>query len=139
MKANRPFFSVPKRILLADDFPPIRRAIRRILDVRTDWKILEAVDGMDAIKKAQASCPDIAVLDIAMPRMNGIVAAHAIRKYCSRTLVLVASLEDIVGFMKKIRGNDIRGFVSKSDLTVQLIPAIEMLLGGGTYFPNLDL
>jgi hypothetical protein len=57
MNANRLFFSMPKRILVGDDFPPIRRAIRQILDGRTDWKILEATDGMDAVEKAHVVVP----------------------------------------------------------------------------------
>lgn len=128
-----------KKILLADDFEPIRHAIRHILDDRPEWKISEAVDGMDALEKARASCPHIAILDVSMPRMNGIEAAHAILKYCPLTLLLISSLHDTVTVVNKIRGNGIRGFVPKSELTEQLIPAIETILGGGTYFPDLTL
>jgi DNA-binding NarL/FixJ family response regulator len=76
-------------ILLADDNEVIRRVIRFLLSQRADLEIsAEAVDGEQAVQMARARCPDLAILDISMPRNNGIEAAKEIVAICPQTIVL---------------------------------------------------
>jgi DNA-binding NarL/FixJ family response regulator len=84
------------KILLADDKELARAAIKLLLSDRTDLEICaEAVDGEEAVEKAKIECPDVAILDIAMPRMNGIQAAREILRFSPPTLILTDSLDDV--------------------------------------------
>jgi DNA-binding NarL/FixJ family response regulator len=122
-------------ILLADDHAPVRRLVRNLLTTRDDWEVCaEAADGDEAVEKAKASHPDLAILDISMPRMNGIDAARQIVESRCETVVLMISMYDPGLVLDELRRAGVRGFVSKSRLHSELIPAIEALLEGRTYF-----
>src|SRR5882724_13161263 len=69
------------RILLVDDHEPVRRGVRSLLSSHADWLVCgEAVDGLDAIEKAKALRPNVVLMDISMPRMNGLDATHILRR-----------------------------------------------------------
>lgn len=124
-----------KCLLLADDHAHARRLVRNLLAARNDWRICaEAADGDEAVEKAKASHPDLAILDISMPRMNGIEAARQIGRTCPETVVLMISMYDPTVIYDQLRHAGARGFVSKSRLDSELVPAIEALLEGRTYF-----
>jgi chemotaxis response regulator CheB len=92
------------RILLADDHGVAREIIRGVITERTDWQIMaEACDGAEAAKKAQEECPDLAILDIQMPRLNGIEAAKKILEYCPAVIVLTESLHDVAPLLNDLR------------------------------------
>jgi DNA-binding NarL/FixJ family response regulator len=123
------------KILLADDNPLARAAIKLLLADRTDLEICaEAADGEEAVEKAKIECPDVAILDIAMPRMNGIEAAREILRFSPTTLVLTDSLYDVRILIIELRELGVKGFISKTRMGTDLIPAIETVLGGGTCF-----
>lgn len=129
-----------RRVLLADDDGLIRRLVRELLASREDWQICdEAADGLEAVEKARASNPDLAILDIRMPRMNGIEAARQIIGNCRRTLVLVISLYDPVLVLNAVKETGAEGFVSKMHMVSELIPAIEALFAGETYFNATEI
>jgi DNA-binding NarL/FixJ family response regulator len=123
------------KILLADDNPLARAAIKLLLADRTDLEICaEAADGEEAVEKAKIECPDLAILDIAMPRMNGIQAAREILRFSPTTLVLTDSLYDVRVLIIELKELGVKGFISKARIATDLIPAIETVLGGGTCF-----
>jgi DNA-binding NarL/FixJ family response regulator len=126
-----------KRILLADDSGTARRALRALLKRREDWQLCaEAVDGLDAVAKAKSMVPDVAVLDLAMGGLNGVQAASQIRSSCPTTAVLTISLYDARPLFSKLQTAGVRGFVSKSNLVAELLPAIDAVLGGQSWFPT---
>ena len=123
------------KILLADDNELARAAIKLLLANRTDLEICgEAADGEEAVEKAKIACPDVVILDIAMPRMNGIQAAKEILRLSPTTIVLTDSLYDVRGFAMQLKQAGVRGFISKARMGTDLIPAIQIVLDGGTCF-----
>ena len=83
------------RLLVADDHEIVRKGLRAILEAEAGWEVAaEAVDGRDAVEKARQIKPDIAILDISMPSLNGLEAARQIVKSVSQTKVLVLTMYD---------------------------------------------
>jgi len=125
---------MPKKILLADDHVGIRKLIRGILSQRLDWHVCaEASDGFEAVEKAKASCPDLAILAIGMPRLGGLDAAKRILNDCPQSIVIADSLHDPIPLLAEIKKIGVRGFVSKTRIGTDLIPAIEAALSGKTW------
>jgi two-component system, NarL family, response regulator LiaR len=123
------------KILLADDNEIARAAIKLLLADRTDLEIVaEAADGEEAVEKAKIACPDVVILDIAMPRMNGIQAAKEISRLFPTTIVLTDSLYDVQGFTTQLKQAGVKGFISKARMGTDLVPAIQIVLDGGTCF-----
>lgn len=123
------------RILLADDHGIARDVIRGIIMQNTDWQIIaEASDGAEAVEKAQEQCPDVAILDFQMPRMNGIEAAKAILKSCPTAVVVTESVHDVAALLPILKKAGVRGFIRKDEIHTDLIPAIETVLHGGEWF-----
>lgn len=123
------------RILLADDHSAAREMIRQVIMQRTDWRIIaEASDGVEAVAKAHEECPDVAILDIQMPRLNGIEAAKRILEYCPTTVILSDSFHGEPAVIDNLKKAGVRGFVPKTEIATDLIPAIETVLEGGEWF-----
>ena len=126
-----------KRILIADDHGSTRRSLRTLITQRRDWELCaEAADGSDAVQKAKTTCPDVAVLDIAMGGLNGVEAAAAIRASCPTTLVLAISMYDAEPLFGRLQSVGVRGFVPKNHLVTELSSAIEAVLLGRSWFPT---
>jgi DNA-binding NarL/FixJ family response regulator len=122
------------RILLADDNALVRRLIRQLLTVRHGWEVCaQAANGVEAVDQAKATSPDLAILDIVMPLENGIEAGRKIIEL-RRTKVLTMSVYEPKIFVRQLMEAGIHGFVSKTSLCSDLIPAIESLLRGESYF-----
>jgi|ERR1700728_4570404 len=127
-----------KRILVADDHGSTRRSLRGLITQRQDWHLCaEAVDGLDAVEKAKSSSPDVAVLDLAMDGLNGVEAAAAIRTSCPTTIVLTTSMYDAAAIFDRLQTVGVRGFVPKNQLGIELLPAIDAVLAGRSWFPML--
>jgi DNA-binding NarL/FixJ family response regulator len=117
------------RILIADDNELGRIAIKFLLRERTDLEIsAEAVDGTEAVEKAKNNCPDLAILDIEMPRMNGIEAARELIKYCPDTIVMTNSIHDGDLLKHQLTEAGVKAFVSKFNLASELLPTIDRVL-----------
>ena len=83
------------RILIVDDHKAVRRGLRLLLASRADWIVCgEAVDGLDAVEQAKALRPDLALIDISMPRMNGIEATRIVRKELPQSEIIIVSQND---------------------------------------------
>jgi DNA-binding NarL/FixJ family response regulator len=123
------------RILLADDNVLVRRLVRQLLTLRNGWEVCaQAANGMEAVDQAKATNPDLAILDIVMPIENGIEAGRKIVRLRRATAVLAMSVYEPEIFVRQLMEAGIRGFVSKTSLCSDLIPAVETLLRGETYF-----
>lgn len=119
---------MPKRILIVEDEAAVRNAVRAYLEKRAPFEIHEAVDGTDAIAKAQALQPDLVVLDLSLPLANGVEVAALLHTRMPRTPVVVFTMfEDLLGKpLSKILG--IAAVVPKSEGVGKLLGRLEALL-----------
>ena len=119
---------ITTRILLADDHEIIREGLRSVLEARKDWEIVgEATNGREAVKKVAELKPDVVVMDISMPELNGLEAVRQIVKQVPRTEVLVLTMHDSEDLVRGVLDAGARGYLLKSDASRQLISAIEAL------------
>jgi len=121
------------RILLADDHQVVRQGLRALLEREQFQVIAEACDGHDAIKQARALRPDVAVLDVGMPQLNGLDAAREIIRGVPgvRTVLLTVHTEDTY-VMAALRAG-IKGYVLKNQAVADLVQAIREVCSGRTY------
>ena len=117
------------RILIVDDHELVRRGVRSILVTRPEWEICgEAADGSDAVEKARDLKPDVVLLDITMPHMNGLDAARIIRRDVPRAKVIILSQYEGAEMRSRALEAGAEGYVSKSDASRQLLMAIDSLI-----------
>jgi len=123
------------RILIADDHAVVRRGARFLLETHAGWEICaEAADGRDAVKKAAATKPDVAVVDLTMPYVNGLDAARKIRTVSPRTKILLFTVherDDLASDVLAAGGN---GYILKSEAESELAIAVEAILRDAYYF-----
>jgi DNA-binding NarL/FixJ family response regulator len=128
----------PLRILIADDHDLVRRGVKALLQAHADWQICgEAVTGREAVAKAQELKPDIVILDISMPDLNGVEAARRIRKASANTEVLILSMHYSDQLIREIVDAGVRGYIVKSDSDRDLIIAVETLAKHRPFFTPL--
>jgi DNA-binding NarL/FixJ family response regulator len=117
------------RILLVDDHEIVRKGLRAILETRADWEICgEAADGRDAIEEAKRLQPDLVIMDIGMPGLNGLCATRHILRDLPSTEVLILTMHESEQIVWEVLDAGARGFVLKSDAGRDLIAAAEALL-----------
>ncbi len=120
--------TITARILLVDDHEIIRKGLKSILEARKDWEIVgEATTGREAVKKVEELKPDVVVLDISMPELNGLEAVRQIVRIAPRTEVLVLTMHESEELVREVLEAGARGYLLKSDAARQLISAIETL------------
>lgn len=121
------------RILLADDHSVVRQGVRVMLE-REGFEIIgEAADGMEAVRLAEKTQPDVAVVDLSMPVMNGITAVGQIRKVSPRTkVVLLTMYTDEHHILEALRSG-VKACVTKTQAVEHLIVAIKEICAGGVY------
>lgn len=123
------------RILLADDHEIVRRGLRALLETHPGWEVCgEAGDGRAAVELAQSLAPDIVVMDIGMPQLNGFDATRQILERTRGVEVLVLSMHESEQFVREVIGAGARGYVLKSDAGRDLVAAVEALLRRETFF-----
>jgi DNA-binding NarL/FixJ family response regulator len=116
------------RILLVDDFEPWRIYLRSLLQERPGLKVVgEAVDGLEAVAKAQELQPDLVLLDISVPRMNGIEAAKRIREVAPQSKILFVSIELSADLEEAALSTGAQGYIPKVEVGSKLLPAIDDL------------
>jgi DNA-binding NarL/FixJ family response regulator len=122
-------------ILVADDHESARKAIVNLLSTRPDWRVYaEASDGEEAVRLAKASCPDVAILDVSMPRKSGLQAAAEMLEICPNVIIVSQSLHEEELVVEKMKQLGIRGYVHKLRLATDLVPTIEAVLKGESRF-----
>jgi DNA-binding NarL/FixJ family response regulator len=116
------------RILLVDDFEPFRRFIRSQLQPRLDLELIaEASDGLEAVRAAEQLHPDLILLDIGLPKLNGIAAARQIRKLCPESKILFLSQESSADVIEEALNSGGTGYVVKTNAACELLDAIEAM------------
>lgn len=125
----------PFRILLADDHEVVRAGLRALLEEQSGWEVVaEAADGRDAVEKASKLKPDVVVIDIAMPSLNGLEAVRQIVKAVPNTRVLVLTMYDSDPLIQQVLQAGARGYLLKSDAGRDLVSAIDALRRNKTFF-----
>ena len=125
----------PIRILLADDHTVMRRGLRLLLESQPGYSVVaEAADGREAITQAEATQPDVAVMDIAMPNLSGIEAAQRINAALPQTVVVILSMHSDEGYVLRALKAGAKGYILKDSAEGDLIEAIRAVHAGKTFF-----
>jgi DNA-binding NarL/FixJ family response regulator len=128
---------VPVRILIADDHGVVRKGLRALLDSRRGWKVCaEAGNGRDAIAKAKALKPDVAILDIGMPGLGGVEATRQIRKASPNTEVLILSAHGSERLVREVLEAGASGYLLKEDADHDLFAAVDALRRHTPFFTS---
>ena len=123
------------RILLADDHTLMRQGLRKIIEEHDDWEVVgEAGTGRDAVQQALEMRPDIVVLDIAMPQLNGIEATRQISRRAPDIRVLILSMYSDEAYILQVLKAGARGYLLKDSADVDLIRAITAVGQGKSFF-----
>jgi DNA-binding NarL/FixJ family response regulator len=128
-------FPDPLRILIADDHELVRQGLKALLSSKPGWVVCaEAANGREAIIQAQKHRPDIAVMDIAMPELNGLDAIRSISKMLPKTEFVVLSLHYSEQLVKEVVETGAYAYVLKSDADRDLVLAVEALANHRSFF-----
>jgi len=123
------------RILIADDHAVVRKGLRTLLESRPGWEVCaEATDGRDAVEKALKLKPDVAVLDIGMPLLNGVEATRRIHKSSPQTEVLILTMHESDDLVQQVVEAGAHGYILKDDADRVLLAAVEALRLHKHYF-----
>jgi RNA polymerase sigma factor (sigma-70 family) len=123
------------RILLADDHTVVRQGLRKVLEERPEWQVVaEAGDGRDAVRLAEEFRPDVAVVDVAMPLLNGIEATRQITKRVPQTKVLVLSMYSDEAYVTQMLKAGATGYLLKDSADVDLLQAVQAVSQGKSFF-----
>jgi DNA-binding NarL/FixJ family response regulator len=124
-------------VLIAEDHLMVRSGIRALLEKAGDIHVVgEASNGQEALEMTEAHVPDVLVMDIMMPRLNGIQAAENIRKLKLPTHILLLSMYSDEGLVYQALQSGVKGYVLKSSVSDELIRAVHDLAGGKTYLSS---
>jgi DNA-binding NarL/FixJ family response regulator len=122
------------RVLLADDHSVLRAGLAALLAVEDDIDVVgEAADGVECIDKARALAPDIILMDVNMPRCSGLEALDELRGELPNTRVLVLTMHDDVGYLKRVLASGGSGYVLKQAASDELLSAMRVVAEGGVF------
>ena len=125
------------RILVADDQEGVRKRVIATLTSREGFEVCgEASTGTEAVRLARELKPDLIVLDITMPEMNGLDAARHIRDFAPDTLILILSVHKSKQLMEEARKVGVRGYVTKEEAVPKLVQAVDAVLQDRSFFPE---
>jgi DNA-binding NarL/FixJ family response regulator len=123
------------RILIADDHDILRRGVRHLLSSRPEWQICaEARNGREAVLLCEEHKPEVAILDISMPELNGLEATRRIRRQSPSTSIIILSLHFSDELVKEVVEAGARGYVMKADTDRDLLNAVEAIANQRTFF-----
>ena len=123
------------RILIADDHEVARRGIRAVLESHSGWEVCaEAKDGRESVELAAATKPDLVLLDIGMPNLNGLEAARQILATAPDVAILILTMHDSDNVVREVLRAGARGYLLKSDAGRDLVAAVEALQSQRTFF-----
>ena len=122
------------RLLVADDHDVVRKGVRMLLEEQPGWEVVaEAADGREAVEKAKLVQPDVTILDLSMPELNGLEAAREILKSV-QTKVLILTMHDSDPLIRQTLEAGARGYLLKSDTGRDLVSAVDALWRNKTFF-----
>src|SRR5258706_16172198 len=122
------------RILVADDYEGWRRQVRLLLQARPEWQVIaEASDRSEAIQKAEELKPDLILLDISLPELNGIEAARRIRQLSPSSKIVFLSQNNDRDVVRAALSTGALGYVHKTDAQNEALPAVDAVLRGKQY------
>jgi DNA-binding NarL/FixJ family response regulator len=122
------------RILLADDHATVREGVKLIINAQSDMEVIaEAADGRSAIEETQALKPDVVVMDVSMPRVNGLKATETITQSCPKTRILALTRHQDDGYLQQLLRAGAAGYVLKQSRPAELLQAIRAIAAGGSY------
>jgi DNA-binding NarL/FixJ family response regulator len=125
------------RILIADDYADWRRQVRLLLQARPPWQVIaEASDGSGAIQKAAELKPDLILLDISLPELNGIEAARRIRQLSPSSKIVFLSQNNDRDVVRAALSTGAWGYVHKTNALSELLPAMDAVLRGEQFVGN---
>lgn len=123
------------KVLLVDDHPFVREGVRSCLLRYDQFEVVaEASSGQEAINQTKEFCPDIVVMDIMMPGMNGLEATRCLREFSPQTKVLFLTVHETKEFVREMIQSGARGYIRKNTSPVELVSAIERIYRGETFF-----
>ena len=123
------------RIFIADDHDVVRFGLKALIETHPGWEVCgEARNGWEAVTEAKRLAPDIAVLDISMPELNGLEAARKIRKTCPHTEVLILTVHRSDELIREVLDAGAKGYIVKSDSGRYLLIALEALANHKPFF-----
>ena len=124
----------PLRIFLADDHAVVREGLKTLINAQPDMEVVgEAEDGHEAVLKADNCASDIVVMDLSMPRMNGVQATEVLRKMCPEMKVLALTMHEDASYLRSLLEAGASGYVLKRSAPQDLVHALRSVAGGGTY------
>src|SRR6202171_5710561 len=121
---------MPTRIVLADDHALVRQGIKSLLEREGMQVVGEASDGREAIRLAEALSPDVVVMDIGMPTLNGMEAARELARTCPKVKPILLTQHDEPQYVSAALSAGVKGYVLKSQISAELIHAIRQVLRG---------
>lgn len=125
------------RILVADDHEVVRKGLVSLLQAQPDWQVCgEASGGREAVEKTLQLRPDVVILDIGMPNLNGLEATRQILRSNPQARVLILTLHDSDQVVREVLSAGARGFLLKSDAARDLVAAVDALRHDKTYFTS---
>jgi DNA-binding NarL/FixJ family response regulator len=125
------------RILLADDHDIVRRGLKDLLEAEAGWQIVgEAATGRQAVEKAKALKPDVVILDLRMPELNGLEATRQIRRSLPETEILILTMDDSEQLAQTVLEAGARGYLLKSDAGRDLVAAVDSLRQHRPFFTS---
>jgi two-component system response regulator NreC len=131
--------ATPVRVLVADDHTVVRQGIVNMLNSREEVEVVaEASDGAEAMRQALETRPDVAVLDVSMPRLNGIEAARRIHEALPQTRILVLTMHDEEEYVARMVRAGASGYILKDGVVSELIAGILAVSKGKSYFASPD-
>jgi DNA-binding NarL/FixJ family response regulator len=128
------------RVLIVDDHAFIRRGVQTILHPFPEWELCgEADNGNDAIRMAEELKPEVIIMDLSMPGLNGIEATRAIRKTQPAVKIVLLTLHESAELVRSAFRAGARGYLLKTDAEQELVKALTVVSGQGTYIsPRID-
>lgn len=123
------------RLLVADDHEVVRIGLCALLEEQPGWEVVaQARDGREAVEKAKQSRPDVGVLDVAMPDLNGLEATRQITRDVPDTKILILTMHESDTLIREVLDAGARGFLLKTDAGVELVNAVDALRRNQTFF-----
>ena len=123
------------KVLVADDHEVVRKGLRSILEEQPGWEVTgEACDGREAVDKVRATKPDVSVVDVSMPGLNGLEATRQMLRNDPSTKVLILTMHESDPLIREVLDAGARGYLLKSDASRDLVSAIEAIRRNKTYF-----